>query len=315
MIVSASYRTDIPAFYGDWFQRRLDAGFCYAYNPYAHTATRVALTPDQVEGFVFWTKHIAPFEPVLRAVSTRGIPFVVQHTLTGYPRALERRVPAVDRALAGMRAVAEMYGPHAVVWRYDPILLSSLTPADWHRTQFARLAHALAGSTDEVTVSFLQIYRKTGRRLSAAADQHGFAWRPAERDEERALLIDLAAIADDHGMRLTLCTQPHLAGVPHTSAARCVDVDRLSQVAGRPVTAKTRGNRPGCLCATSVDIGLYDTCPHGCVYCYAVSVDAKARQAFQAHDPAGPFLLPPDDSALRFIDPAVPPSDNLILPL
>lgn len=311
MIISASYRTDIPAFYGDWFQRRLDAGFCQVLNPYSHQLSTVPLDPDHVEGFVFWTKNIGPFLPVLADVSARGWPFVVQHTLTGYPRALEARVPAVSRALAALRTVAETYGPRVVVWRYDPIVLSSLTPEDWHRTQFARLATALEGVTDEVTVSFLQVYAKTARRLAQAPTMQGVTWDSPTVAAQRTLLTECALIAKNQGMRLTLCTQPALAGIPGTSPARCVDLERLSDVAGRPLTGKTHGNRPGCLCAASVDIGAYDSCPHGCVYCYAVNDDARARRAFHDHDPAHPFLVVPTGTV-----PVAPsPPANLVLPL
>lgn len=293
MIVSASYRTDIPAFYGRWFSNRLAAGFARVVNPYGGPPGRVDLTPGAVDGFVFWTRNLAPFAAALEAVEARGTPFVAQFTVTAYPRALERSVIAWEDAAAQMRALRRRRGPRAAVWRYDPIVLSTLTPPDWHRATFARLAGTLRGVTDEVVVSFAQPYRKTARNLDAAARAAGFSWHPAETAEKRALLAELAGIAAEHGMTLTLCTQPDLADVPGTAAARCVDAARLSDVAGAPVAAKRKGNRPGCLCAESRDIGAYDTCPHGCVYCYAVSGRAAARARFQAHDPEGDFLFTP----------------------
>ncbi len=195
---------------------------------------------------------------------------------------------AVDQAWAVRRA----WGPRAVVWRYDPVVITSLTPPAWHRAAFARLAGALRGAVDEVCVSVLQPYRKTRRNMDAAARAHGFSWRDPEPEEARALLVDLAGVAADHGMALTLCAQPALDGVPGAAPARCVDARRLSDVAGRPIAAKEKGNRPGCLCAESRDIGDYDTCPHGCVYCYAVAAPAAAKARFHAHDPAGAFLFP-----------------------
>lgn len=115
---------------------------------------------------------------------------------------------------------------------------------------------------------------------------------PLDEPAQRALLADLAAIAADHGLAFSVCAQPALIPA-QGQAARCVDADRLSRVAGRPVVAATHGNRPGCLCAQSIDIGAYDTCPHGCVYCYAVTDRERARAAWRTHDPAGPFLIPP----------------------
>ncbi|WP_029010921.1 DUF1848 domain-containing protein [Azospirillum halopraeferens] len=297
MIVSASYRTDIPAFYGRWFLNRLAAGYACVANPYGGRPARVDLTPAAVDGFVFWTRNLAPFGESLDAVDRLGLPFVVQYSLTGLPRALERSVTAPDAAIAAMGAVRRHRGVRAVVWRYDPIVITTLTPPDWHRATFARLAAALKGITDEVVVSFLQPYRKTMRNLDAAARARGFAWRDPEADEKRALLADLAATAAEHGMVLTLCTQPDLTGVPGTAPARCVDARRLADVAGRPLEARTRGNRPGCLCAESRDIGAYDSCPHGCAYCYAVADRDRAAARHRAHDPDGAFLFSPGAGA------------------
>lgn len=290
MIVSASYKTDIPAFYGRWFLNRLAAGHCRMANPYGGQTYRIDLTRAAVDGFVFWTKNLGPFLDALEVVSGAGFPFAVQYSVTGLPTVLERSVPPWLRAVEHMARLRDRWGPRAAVWRYDPIVVTGATPPAWHRETFATLAGALRGVTDEAVVSFLQPYRKTARNLAAA----GLSWRDPELEEKRALLADLAAIAAGHGMALTLCTQPGLADVPGVAPARCVDAARLSDLAGRPVPAKEKGNRPGCLCAESRDIGDYDTCPHGCVYCYAVANRAVAQRRFAAHDPDGPFLFPRD---------------------
>lgn len=293
MIVSASYRTDIPAFYGRWFMARLDAGFCRTINPYGRQTYEVSLRREDVDGFVFWTRNIGPFLDPLREIARRGIPFIVQYTITGYPNAVETSVIESPRAITQMQALRMQFGAHVAVWRYDPILVSELTQPDWHRTNFARIAKELEGVTDEVAISFAQIYRKTERNLNTAARVHGFQWRDPEDEEKRALTNELAAIADSHGMRLSICTQPELL-VAGTVASRCVDAARLSAVAGREIAARAKGNRPGCLCAESRDIGEYDTCPHGCVYCYAVSSRAAARRRHKAHDPMSEFLYEPE---------------------
>ncbi len=284
MIVSASYRTDIPAFYGDWFMARLKAGSVRVRNPYGGAEALVSLQRRDVDGFVFWTRNAGPFMDALAEIDGRGTPFVVQFTITGYPRALESRVADAERAAEQVRAIARRFGARAAVWRYDPILDTTLTQPAWHRENFARLATALEGAVDEVVVSWATIYRKTTRNLTVAAKQHGFEWRDPEAEEKRGLLADLAAIAAEHGMRLTLCAQPEIA-LSGIEPARCIDAGRLSDLAGHPIPAKTKGNRPGCACAQSRDIGAYDSCPHGCVYCYAVSDPKRARERFGAHDP------------------------------
>lgn len=292
MIVSASYRTDIPAFYGDWFMRRLTAGYCRVVNPYGGRPYRVALDRDAVDGFVFWTRNAAPFLDRLNDIGRAGFPFIVQMTITGYPRILEASVPDAGQSAALLRTIARRFGPRVAVWRYDPVLLTSLTEADWHVDNFAGLAESLRGFTDEVVVSFTDFYAKTTAHLRAAAEVQGFTWRDPAAEEKRVLTKRLAAIAADSGMTLTLCVEPDLLD-EGIDAARCVDAIRLSDVAGRPLAAREKGNRPGCACAESRDIGAYDSCVQGCVYCYAVRSPAAARRRLKTHDCEGEFLIAP----------------------
>ena len=140
MIVSASYRSDIPAFYGAWFLNRLEAGFCRVVNPYGGQVHEIALTPEAVAGFVFWTRNPGPFRAALAEVARRGFPFVVQITATGYPRALEASVLAPERIVALVEDIHASYGPRAAVWRYDPVLITSATPPAWHRRNFTARA-------------------------------------------------------------------------------------------------------------------------------------------------------------------------------
>ncbi len=288
MIVSASYRTDIPAFYGEWFMRRLAEGACLVANPYGGKPYTVPLTPEAVDGFVFWTRNLRPFYPHLAEIG-RDYPFIVQYTITGYPRALETGTVAAGRAIADLNRLAGTFGPRCGVWRYDPIVISDLTPPDWHRENFTRLAGALAGSVDEVVMSFAHLYTKTKRNMDRAAEREAFRWRDPADTEKRQLAAELAAIARDHGMAAALCSQDSYR-VDGVAAARCIDAARLGDVAGKPVTARLRGNRPDCLCHESRDIGAYDSCAQGCAYCYAVRDPARARQNLAAHDPAKAML-------------------------
>ncbi|MGE5546618.1 MAG: DUF1848 domain-containing protein [Solirubrobacterales bacterium] len=296
MIVSASYRTDIPAFYAPWFLNRFRAGYAKVVNPYGRQVSTVPLRAG-VDGFVFWTRNAAPFLDALREVRGAGLPFVVSYTVTGYPRDLETSVVEAERAVATIRALAGEFGPRAVVWRYDPVIFSSLTPPEFHRATFARLADALAGTVDEVTVSFAAIYRKTERNLAAAARTHRFEWCDAPDLVKIELATELAALARDRGLTLTICSQPDYT-VAGTMPASCIDARRLEDVAAgwglrRAIAAKVKGNRPGCLCSESRDIGAYDTCPHGCAYCYAVGSRNLAKRRFREHDPEGEFLFAP----------------------
>jgi hypothetical protein len=283
MIISASYRTDIPAFHGDWFLERLAAGEVTVKNPYSQKPMRVDLSPEAVDGYVFWTRNARPFARALEAVAAQAKPFVVHYTILGYPPSLDANVIAPNLAIENARAIAERYGPRAVVWRYDPILLTPETEIDWHRANFAARAGAMAGISDEVVVSFAQIYAKSARNLTKA----GITWRVPDGAEQAALIAALSAEATRNGMTLSLCTQPELSAATGIAPARCIDAKRLSDLSGpdlakSTIGAHTKGNRPGCLCAESRDIGGYNSCVHGCHYCYAVADHALARKQMQA---------------------------------
>jgi Domain of unknown function (DUF1848) len=292
MIISASYKTDIPTFYGEWFINRLRAGYCKVINPYNRKPFRVDLSHNTVDGFIFWTKNIGPFLKYLAEIREREFPFMVQHTINGYPRSLEFSVVDADRAAEHMKQISDTYGSKVVVWRYDTIVFSSVTSIDFHRGNFSRLAKLLEGTTDEVVVSFAQIYKKTRRNMDWASENLGFTWEDPPNSIKFALASELAQIAKSYGMQLTMCAQKEFLA-PHVMEAHCVDAKRLSEIAGRPIVSELKGNRPDCSCFTSKDIGDYDTCPHGCVYCYAVQNRALAQRRFKEHDPSSDFLFAP----------------------
>lgn len=223
---------------------------------------------------VFWTRNPRPLFEELAILHQEGVPFYVTHTFTAHPRWLEPHTPDPARALDGMLQVALLFGPHRLVWRFDPVVPTSLTSLDWHRERFERIAAKLEGATDEVVVSVVQSYAHSDRNLARALASRGARPEPPSLEDQRSLVAELAEIARGRGMKLRVCCQPQLL-VPGVSSARCIDVDRLQRIADRPMPAKVRPTRPGCTCHAAIDIGRYDTCRHGCVYCYAVRDHAK----------------------------------------
>lgn len=293
MILSVSRRTDIPAFYADWFFHRLQAGYVLVRNPYRfHAVGRIALSPDVVDGIVFWTKNPAPM--LARLNELRDYPFYFQCTATAYGTDLEVHVPDKDRTvLPAMRRLAEMIGPERVIWRYDPVLLSPKYTVDFHRQRFTQMAKTLQGSTKRCVISFLDLYpsmQKEAARLGL---------RAPDRQEAETLAAYFADIAAHNGIKAETCAEnidlAHL-GIAHGC---CIDKALLEKIGGFKLhTKKDLNQRPFCGCCASVDIGTYATCPGGCVYCYANRGAAAAKNAFAAHDVHAPLLLGqllPDD--------------------
>lgn len=290
VIVSASRRTDIPAFYSEWFLRRLAEGFCTVPNPFnRRQVSRISLRPEDVDALVFWTRNPRPLMARLAELAAHRYYFLF--TLVGNPRELDPKSPPREAAVATFRDLAGRLGPGRVVWRYDPVVFSALTPREFHLRNFAEIAEQLEGSARRVVISFVDEYRKAGGRLRALRGT------PAEvlpvRDEEVAWLVPrLREVAALRGMQLQSCAEeldlrPH--GVP---PGRCLDGDLLRELFGIEVDRrKDSGQREACGCVRSRDIGVYDTCLFGCVYCYATRSFELAAEHHRRHDPAATSLL------------------------
>jgi len=280
-IVSASRRTDIPAWYGEWFRRRLDEGvarYRTAFSPREH---EVSLRPEDVLAFVFWTRLPRAFSPVLDRLDQRGFAYYFQYTVTGYPAFLERKVPSA-RSEEGLLRLAARLGPARVVWRYDPILFTAGLERPDHVRSFSRLASRFSGAVDTVMVSFLDRYRKVERRLR----KEGISVRDPEGPEGHDLLAELHEIARRNGIRLVTCCEE--AWRPrHVARGACIDAERLRSLlpAGGAEGIRPGPTRKECLCARSRDIGAYDTCLFDCVYCYAVHGRKAAIERRKAHRP------------------------------
>jgi DNA repair photolyase len=294
-VISASRRTDIPAFYSEWLLNRVRAGFCHWTNPFSGQVYRVGLGPEDVTAFVLWTRNPRPLLRHLPELDARGYRYTFHFTLTGYGRPLETHNPDPQAAIAAFRTLALHAGPEFVVWRYDPIVISTRTPLAYHRQRFAELAAQLEGSTRRCTYSFLDFYGKTRRNLAAVTAQHGYHFREPTVLERQDLLEDLSAIAAQHGMTLVSCCEEDYTTIPRVYRGSCVDLDLLSRLTGQPALAlKPHPTREHCGCVRSVDIGSYDTCLFGCTYCYATNSRSAAQRQRAAHDPHDTILNRPE---------------------
>ncbi|MBI4665950.1 MAG: DUF1848 domain-containing protein [Nitrospinae bacterium] len=267
-IISASRRTDIPAFYGDWFMDKVRKGHCMVVNPFNGSATTVSLKKEDVDGIVFWSRNYAPMLKNLRALYGMGYRFYCQCTMLDYPRFLDPATPAPGKSARIAHSIRSEFGPRSVVWRYDPILITAKTDFRWHLERFKRLAKSLEGATDTCVISFVDWYRKLDRNLKPVLAANDASLIGVPPEEMAALAQEMAGAAGNHGMTLESCCEPGLA--PMIGKTACIDIDRLSDVTGKDLTSiPKKPTRPACACAESKDIGAYDTCVMGCAYCYA----------------------------------------------
>ncbi len=299
-VISASRRTDIPAFYSRWFMNRVRAGYCHWLNPFGGQVQRVSLAPNDVLAVVFWTRSFRPLLPHVPELRERGLPCYVHTSLTGYPRELETHNPPLDAAVASFRETAAAIGSQFVHWRYDPIVISARTPAAYHIEQFDRISERLAGSTSRCYFSFVDRYGKTERGLARVEREHGLGLVDPTRDEQRALVHRLRDIAARRGITLYACCESGLVG-DGIKESRCIDLDTVKLLRrGRDLTLKRAPTRAACGCVEAVDIGAYDLCLFGCAYCYATNSRAAAERRHREHDPEDSLLWRP--AALRGVD-------------
>ena len=292
MIISASRRTDIPAFYSEWFENRIDAGYLLVRNPRnAHQIKEVSLKPDDVDVIVFWTRNSRNTYPVLKKLDAIGIKYYFQYTITGYPRIFEKSVPSPHQAIRDFSKLSDTIGSGRVVWRYDPILLSNTLHFDEHKRLFSKIASSLEGKTKRVVISFADFYKKTERGLLKVKGETFI-------DITRAtdLMLELTRFMSDEakarGMRITSCAE-HVdlssVGIGH---GKCIDENIIFEEFGIQLSPKKdTGQREACGCIKSIDIGEYNTCLHGCTYCYATFSDNSVESNRKKHDPSSPFLL------------------------
>lgn len=264
MIISASRRTDIPAFYSDWFMERIKDGFVLVRNPLnIHQVSKIKLTPDVVDFIVFWTKNP---EPLLNKLDKlQDYNYYFQFTLNSYDTDIEEYVPNKGKyVLSTFKKLSDMIGKEKIIWRYDPILINDKYSVDYHLKNFEKLAKQLSGYTEKCTISFIDLYRKTEFNLKDVNI------KPFDDTTIRKIAKDLVCIAQNYNLKMDTCAEKiDLSdyGIEH---AHCIDADLMEKLTNYQYCLnKDKNQRKECGCVESIDIGAYNTCQNGCKYCYA----------------------------------------------
>jgi len=281
MIVSVSRRCDIPRFKFDWFMERLNEGFAEAVNPFnAAQIKRIPLVPvkegmkpeDGTDVFVFWTrdpKHILANTDELKE---RGFPFYVMVSVTGYPEALEPNQASILDVIKSMKELSLKIGSERVIWRYDPVILTSITDDKFHRRSFKNISEELSGFVDRVIISIFDKYQGAMKRLSALEKEGKFVIQDNDINNSsfHGIISGLYECAMEAKMEIQSCAEKidfQSMGI-NIKRGACIDAALIEKICGVQ-TVRDKNQRADCLCCKSVDIGTYNTCAAHCVYCYA----------------------------------------------
>lgn len=294
MVISASRRTDLPAFYPEWLINRFRAGFCLIQNPFnARQVSRVSLRPEDVECTVFWTRRSRMLLPFLKELDGMGHRYYFQFTLNAYGQELEPHNPSPSVASEDLAALADRIGPDRVVWRYDPIVFTRRMDPMWHADHFSMLLETHKNHCRRIVISLVDDYRGAKSRLRRLEEDIGPCTKPSPDDPKVMLMLrEMATAAQREGLDIFSCAEPASLSDFGIKKGKCIDENIIREVTGLTVDSrKDRFQREACGCIASKDIGMYDTCLHGCEYCYATRSHLAGTKGHALHDPTSPSLM------------------------
>jgi hypothetical protein len=283
MILSASRRTDIPAYYSEWLVNRLHAGYVLTRNPMNHTqVSKVILNPDIIDCIVFWTKDPLNMLDKLDTIDKPGYRYYFQFTLTPYDKSVEKRLRDKEEIIKTFCQLSDRIGKDKVVWRYDPVILNGVFDFIFHKEQFTRLCSKLCRHTEQCIISFVDIYSKLRTDIL----------REISMDERAELGRMISSTAKDFGITVKACCENSYLSEYGIEQASCIDKLLIERICGySPDIKRDRNQRDSCRCFESIDIGAYNTCKNGCLYCYATFNRGTANKNFSMHDPDSPLLV------------------------
>jgi hypothetical protein len=287
MIISASRRTDIPAFYSEWFINRLKAGFAYVKNPWnPNRMTNVLLNTDVVDCIVFWTKNPKPMISKLETIDKMGYPYYFQFTITPYGHKVEKGLPRKMEIMETFQQLSNKIGKYRVIWRYDPVIVSETFSVQYHLEAFGKMCDILGGYTSKCIISFVDLYTQVPKNVKNVVNSK------VNKIDMNTISQGFSDIAKNYNILLETCAEAidlSMYGVHHAS---CIDLNLIEDIIGYPIHGKkSPDQRPVCGCIGSIDIGVYNCCSHGCVYCYATTNEHMIRKNMYLHDPHSPMLV------------------------
>lgn len=275
-IISASRRTDIPAFHSDWFIDIFKNGRIVWKNPF-NPEQKKCIYFDKTSLIVFWTKNPLQIIDKLDFFAKKGINYYFQYTLNDYPEYLEPGIPSLNDRIDMFKKIVDNSGKRNVIWRFDPIVLCDRINEKYIYDSILSIGKELKGYADRLMISFLQLYPKVKKRMKKA----GIQCKEISNEGKVNIFKNIGDIGNQLGMEAMSCAEPlnmdsELESIG-IKKGRCIDPEIIEGLfntdevlmAHLKDTKKDKGQRKECGCIESIDIGTYNTCKHHCLYCYA----------------------------------------------
>jgi len=283
MIIQTGNRTDIPAFYSEWFANRLREGFALVRNPFNPTyVTKYRLDPEVVDLIVFCSKN-----PALMLKYTDLLEPYKQYwfvTITPYGNDIEPNVPDKTEVIDTFKKLSSLVGPDNMCWRYDPILVDDVWTVERHIECFASMCRSMSGYTHTAVISFIDLYEKVKKNYPEA--------RTVPMSGQLRLTEAFVRIGNEYGITIKPCGESQRLSTVGADCSGCMTQKVFETAIGQNLILPANpNNRRECACYITGDIGAYNTCAHFCKYCYANTDREAVKWAMKRHDPNSPLLI------------------------
>ena len=270
-VISASRRTDIPAFYLKWFMEHLRQGFVEVSNPINRKQIRrVSLSPADTAWIVFWSRNYAAFLKNYKFFDFYRLFF--HFTINPPQPLLEPDMISPSRAIKQLEKLTAIYGPEVIIWRYDPLVffkhdgqLESNHQLPVFRNYLREISRL---GIQKCYTSFVYLYPKV---LKRARQLPQIEFLELEQPQKFQILQEMVDLASLYGIQLYSCSNDTLLSVTGIKKGHCIDGQLLNQLGTEPVSERLAPTRPDCGCTASIDVGDYlkIACKYHCRYCYA----------------------------------------------
>ena len=283
MILNTGLRTDIPGFFSEWFYNRIDEGFVYVRSPYAKNLVySYQLKPELIDCIIFCTKNPKPMFKDLDKISQFNQYWHI--TITPYEKEVEPNVPPADEVIESFKYLSDKLGKENVSLRYDPIFINDKYTLEKHMESFEYIVESLSDYTTEAIISFIDLFEKTKRNFPDVKE--------VNQNERLAIGKEFARIGKKHNIKVKTCaegTELNKFGIDSTG---CMTREVIERVIKQDLKINKKKARNGqCDCLLNNDIGAYNSCNHGCLYCYANANKRLVERNLKLHDPKSPILI------------------------
>lgn len=281
MILNVSGRTDIVAFYTEWFMNRYKEGYLDVRNPFnKKLVSRIYFS--NVDLIMFCTKNPIPIIDKIKEINK---PILFHITLTPYNKDIEPNVIDKTKIIEGIKKLSKIIGIDNIYVRYDPIIISDKYNIDYHIKAFSKLCSLLNGYVKRIIISFLDEYK------NVKENRNILKYKTLTDNDYKLIGKNFSKIALNNGMTVQTCFEDRNLVEYGLIKGECLSHELAYKLTGKSYKSWTARKERKCNCVQMVDIGVYNSCKHFCKYCYANYNEKEVINNYKNHNPNSSLLI------------------------